>query len=301
MSFRKEKFLSNKVSDFPSIENYSDDLHEDDLRKLFLELLAEGIYGFCFSLYEEGQKPGDLVSEDQIRKRMQILKPHTQSIRSFSCTDGNEIIPKIAKELGLNTLAGAWIGNDQEKNKKEIDGLIRLAKEGFVDIAAVGNEVLYREDLAEEELLNCIDSVKQQIPDTPVGYVDAYYEFVKRPELVEISDVILCNCYPFWEGTDFRYSLQHMQHMYSLVLQAAKGKPVLITETGWPSSGQKLGEAEPSRLNALKYFVNANLWAKSNDIGLFYFSSFDESWKIGNEGDVGAYWGIWDKSGKLKY
>ena len=28
---------------------------------------------------------------------------------------------------------------------------------------------------------------------------------------------------------------------------------------------------------------------------------FDESWKIGAEGDVGAYWGLWDKNEKLKY
>ena len=33
---------------------------------------------FCFSLYEEGQGPGDIISEDQIRKRMEILKPHTR-------------------------------------------------------------------------------------------------------------------------------------------------------------------------------------------------------------------------------
>lgn len=301
MSFRKEQYLSFKEPDAVSDINYLNEVSEKDIDDLFREILDNGIYGFCFSLYEEGQKPGDVVSEDQIRKRMQILKPHTRSIRSFSCTDGNEMIPKIAKEEGLKTLVGAWIGSDREKNKEETDGLVRLAKEGYVDIAAVGNEVLYREDLNEEELLNCIDSVKQQIPELPVGYVDAYYEFVQRPEIVNICDLILCNCYPFWEGTDFRYSLQHMQHMYSMALHAAKGKPVLITETGWPSDGEKLGEAEPSRLHALKYFVNANLWAKNNDIGLFYFSSFDESWKIGNEGDVGAYWGIWDKSGKLKF
>ena len=34
---------------------------------------------------------------------------------------------------------------------------------------------------------------------------------------------------------------------------------------------------------------------------MFYFSSFDESWKVGDEGDVGAYWGLWDEQGNLKY
>ena len=33
----------------------------------------------------------------------------------------------------------------------------------------------------------------------------------------------------------------------------------------------------------------------------FYFSSFDESWKVGSEGDVGAFWGLWDKDEKLKF
>ena len=36
-------------------------------------------------------------------------------------------------------------------------------------------------------------------------------------------------------------------------------------------------------------------------IEMFYFSSFDESWKEGPEGDVGAYWGLWDMNEKFKY
>jgi exo-beta-1,3-glucanase (GH17 family) len=54
-------------------------------------------------------------------------------------------------------------------------------------------------------------------------------------------------------------------------------------------------------MNALKYFINTQLWCKKAGIEAFYFSSFDESWKVGDEGDVGAYWGIWDKDEQLKY
>jgi len=79
------------------------------------------------------------------------------------------------------------------------------------------------------------------------------------------------------------------------------GKPVIITETGWPSKGESLGGAVPSIENAIKYFINTHLWAMDEDIGVFYFSSFDESWKVGAEGEVGAYWGIWDKNEKLKF
>ena len=92
-----------------------------------------------------------------------------------------------------------------------------------------------------------------------------------------------------------------MQHMYGQALNAAKGKKVIITETGWPSKGESLGDAHPSEMNALKYFINTQLWIKKAGIEVFYFSSFDESWKVGDEGDVGAYWGIWDKNEKLKF
>ena len=302
MSYREERFLTYTGPGKKTHEGYTKDMPAEEISSLFHEILNSGIHGFCFSLYEEGQGPGHVVSEDQIRRRINVLKPHTSWVRTFSCTEGNELIPKVAKEMGIKTLVGAWLGSDPEKNEEEIENLIKLAKEGLVDVAAVGNEVLYRNDLTLEELLEKIRYVKEHISDDiPVGYVDAYYEFVNHQEIVDICDVILCNCYPYWEGTSIDDSFQHMQHMFHQAKGAGNGKRVIITETGWPSQGEGLGGAKPSKANAMKYFVNANLWSKDEDIEMFYFSSFDESWKVGSEGDVGAYWGIWDSNRELKY
>lgn len=273
-----------------------------DLEKLWRNTLEKGMHGLCFSLYEDGQEPGDTITEEQVRRRMEIIKPYTKWVRSFSCTDGNEFIPKIAREYGIKTLVGAWLGDDPEINEREIEGLIELAKGGYVDIAAVGNEVMYREDLSEDELLDFIDRVKKAIPDSiPVGYVDAYYEFSMRPRITDACDVILANCYPYWEGCSIEYSLQHMQHMFSQAAHAGNGKMVIITETGWPSEGGSLKGAYASRENAMKYFINTQKWSEQDEIEVFYFSSFDESWKVGAEGDVGAYWGLWDKNENLKF
>jgi exo-beta-1,3-glucanase (GH17 family) len=207
----------------------------------------------------------------------------------------------VAKEMGLSTLVGAWLGNDPEINKREIKGLIELAKNGYVDIAVVGNEVMYRKDLTEDELLAFMQEVKDALPGIPVGYVDAYYEFSHRHRITEMCDVILCNCYPFWEGCPFEYSLDYMQKMYHQAKAAAPGKEVIITETGWPSEGENLRGAIPSVKHARDYFINTQLWSANENIPIFYFSSFDESWKVGAEGTVGAYWGIWDKHEKLKF
>ena len=51
----------------------------------------------------------------------------------------------------------------------------------------------------------------------------------------------------------------------------------------------------------MKYFVNAQTWVAKDTIEMFYFSSFDESWKVSAEGDVGTYWGLWDKNENLKF
>jgi exo-beta-1,3-glucanase (GH17 family) len=273
-----------------------------ELNTLFSDVLKTGVHGLCFSLYEDGQKPGDIISEEQVRRRMKIIAPYTKWVRSFSCTEGNEFIPLIAKEYGIKTLVGAWLGDDPEINEREIEGLIKLSNEGLVDIAAVGNEVMYRKELTEDELLEFIQRVKNAIPDSiPVGYVDAYYEFTIKPRITEACDLILTNCYPYWEGCNLEYSLGHMKQMYHQALHAGNGKKVIITETGWPSQGESYKDSHPSKENAIKYYINTQLWSQQDDIDIFYFSSFDESWKVGVEGEVGAYWGIWDKNEKLKY
>jgi GPH family glycoside/pentoside/hexuronide:cation symporter len=131
--------------------------------------------------------------------------------------------------------------------------------------------------------------------------VDAYYQFVENPQLVEECDVILANCYPFWEGCDIDNATAYLNEMHNIALSVAKGKPVIVTETGWPNQGNKNQNATPSKTNAMKYFVNATNWAKDKGVDTFYFSSFDESWKVRQEGEVGARWGLWDKYENLKY
>jgi len=295
MSIRGEKFLALANIDYAGKSS-------EELRKLFRAALESGMHGLCSSPYEEGQQPGDQLSEEQVRRRLEIMRPYTKWIRSFSTTEGNEMIAMIAKEMGMKTLVGAWLGDDPEINEQEVTNLIQLAKDGYVDIAAVGNEVMYRGDLTEDELLAFLYRAKEEIPnEIPVGYVDAYYEFSDRPAITEACDIILANCYPFWEGCDLDYSLLYMKDMYNRAASAGKGKKVIITETGWPSQGTNLRGAFPSEENAIKYFINAQKWSQEEDIEMFYFSSFDESWKVGAEGDVGAYWGIWDKDENLKY
>ncbi len=273
----------------------------EDLRSMASKILAGKIHGISFSPYIEGQGPGTQITETQIRERLNFIQPNTHWVRTFSCTEGNEQTPRIAAENGLKTMVGVWLDGDLENNEQELINAIEVAKAGHASILAVGNEVLLRGDLSEDQLIDYINRAKQAVPDIDVGYVDAYFEFVDHPRVTEVCDVILANCYPFWEGCPAEHALLYMKDMYHRAVRAANGKRVIISETGWPNVGSAERGALPSYENAIKYFINTYQWAKEEGIDIFYFSSFDETWKVDSEGDVGAYWGVWDKHGNLKY
>jgi exo-beta-1,3-glucanase (GH17 family) len=92
-----------------------------------------------------------------------------------------------------------------------------------------------------------------------------------------------------------------MQSMLTRTRAAAPGKRIVISETGWPDQGSAFHGSMPSAEGAMSYFVDTIQWAETEGLEVFYFAAFDEAWKVGAEGDVGAYWGLWDKDGQPKF
>ncbi len=272
-----------------------------DKVELLREILRGKIHGLSFSPYMEGQSPGTEISEAQIRQRLSIIQPYTRWIRTFSCIEGHQQTPRVARENGLKTMVGIGLSENLAINETELRNGIEVASAGHADILAVGNEVMLREDLTEDQLIDYIGRAKEAAPGIPVGTVDAYFLFENHPRVAAACDVLLVNCYPFWESCPAEYALLYMKEMYRRAQAVADGKKVIISETGWPTVGSPFGGAVPSYDNALEYFIRTYQWAHEDSIEIFYFSSFDEAWKVGAEGDVGAYWGLWDKDGNLKY
>jgi GPH family glycoside/pentoside/hexuronide:cation symporter len=274
----------------------------EEIQALYRELRTDKLYGLCFSAYLPEQGAGDVLSATQVRRRVALVAPHTRWLRSFASTEGHELIPRAAREHGLKTMVGAWISADRERNEREIAGLITLAQAGLVNIAVVGNEVLLRDDLPEAELLDYIRRVREAVPeDVPVGCVDAYYLFLERPALTAACDVLLPNCYPFWEGADVAWAPYCLKRMHALVQAAGGDKPVIVAESGWPGRGEPVGDAVPSAENAMRYYVDVQQWARREGVKVFHFASFDEPWKLAQEGEVGTSWGLWDADERPKY
>jgi exo-beta-1,3-glucanase (GH17 family) len=266
--------------------------------------------GLNFSPYKDGQYPDSAccrqISENQLRERMAIISPHTKWIRTFSCRFGLEKAGRIAHEMGHQAAIGAWLGPESTNagrlaNEAEIDSLIKRANAGEVDLAIVGSEALLRGELSETQLLAYINRVRQAIPaNIQVTTADVYGVLLAHPAIVNAIDIVFVNYYPYWEGVDVNKAIARLHCWHQRMLAAAKGKQVVVSETGWPSCGNTLGCAVPSPENASFYFLNFISWARANQVSYFYFSAFDESWKAKKEGPQGACWGIWDKGGNLK-
>ncbi|MEL6257712.1 MAG: glycosyl hydrolase family 17 protein [Pseudomonadota bacterium] len=289
----------NRISTLSGLD--ISNLSDDDLKAMVRAIVKGKLHGVAYSPYMDGQSVGMPVGEAQIRERLEIIRHNTQWIRTFSCTVGNEATPAIASEFGLKSMVGAWIDDDRAANEAELANAIEIAKAGHASVLAIGNEVLLRGELSEDELISYIERAKAAVGDVPVGYVDAYFLFENHPRVAAACDVLLVNCYPFWEEYPAEHAFVYMKEMYHRAVAVANGKKVIIAETGWPDKGTPEGGAVPSLRNAMKYFIDACRWAAEEGVDLFYFAAFDEEWKIAKEGDVGAYWGIWDKNGVPKY
>jgi len=291
----------SRILSDPALQGLTQQELELALQRHLMQCLHRGVHGLCFSPYIDGQGPGTQIEAAQIHARLAVIKPYTRWIRTFSCCEGMEKIPEIAHQYGLKTLVGAWLGTDREINEREIQGVIEVARNGHADRVAVGNEVLLREDMSEDELLGYIHRVKEALPGIEVGYVDAYFLFEKHPRITEACDVLFANCYPFWEGCPQEQAVAYMQNMVRRTVAVAQGRPVVISETGWPDKGSPFHGSVPSRAGAMAYFIDSCRWTEAAGVDLFYFSAFDEAWKVGAEGDVGAYWGLWDAQAQPKF
>ena len=67
---------------------------------------------------------GLVISDELVRKDLQLLSKYTDCIRTYS-TVGLEMVPKIARENNLKMLMGAWVNGDEKPTRLEINTLIR--------------------------------------------------------------------------------------------------------------------------------------------------------------------------------
>ena len=258
-------------------------------------------YGLAFSPYLPGQDPADGISvtTDQIYSRLGQIAPYITWVGTYGFTGGLENIGPVARQFGLKTAIGIWLGPDDAANQQEIANGIAAANNGYADMLVVGNEVLLRGDLSESQLLAYIAQVHKAVPQVKITTADTYAVLMQHPNIVAACDVIMVHYYPYRDGKDVNHAIASLDGNDIALRARYPQKDVIVGETGWPSGGGVNGSAVASSGNAAYYFLDFISWARASNRKFFYFEAFDEAWRI-SEDPQGPYWGIWDQNANLK-
>jgi exo-beta-1,3-glucanase (GH17 family) len=258
------------------------------------------IQGIAYSPFRDCQNPnwGPFPTEDQIWDDLLRLRHMGNTIRTYASSGIQGAIPAWARQVGLRVIPGADLGRDEEENDLEIRSLITLTQEVALDSVIVGNEVLLRGDMSEEELIAYIERVKASV-DVPVTTAEIGSTLLQHPRVVDAADYYLVHLYAFWDGIPIEQAARHVVDQYHYIQAQAGGKRVIIGETGWPSAGPPRGDAVPSPENQRRFFREFLTLAQQESVEFLYFAAFDELWKT--EGGVGPYWGIMHSDRRTKY
>ena len=91
---------------------------KDDSSKSFSKLQCVSYAPFTKDESPYSFEKGLVLKEENIRKDLELFSKYTNCIRTYS-TVGLELIPKVAKELNMQMLMGAWIGKSDKDARKE--------------------------------------------------------------------------------------------------------------------------------------------------------------------------------------
>lgn len=203
------------------------------------------------------------------------------NIQAYSTDDPIQAF-EAAIETNTSILLGVWAsGTDNIDN--EISALKKAVTQygkDFTDLVigvSVGSEDLYRNSVTgvtngagvgtqPDVLLGFINDFKKAIVGTalasiPVGHVDTWdvWPNATNKAVLDAVDWVGVDEYPYYEGgknNTIENAPALFDRAYDATVAAVGGKPVWVTETGWPTTGPDWDLAHPSVDNAKYYWDN---------------------------------------------
>lgn len=214
--------------------------------------------------------------------------------------------PIEAIQAAINTktglLLGMWASAGQDNFNNELAALkaaITQYGSAFADLVegiSVGSEDLYRitptgienksgAGAQPQELISYVQQTRDAISGTalqgkPVGHVDTWTAYVNGSNNAFIStlDFLGMDAYPYFQTT-MANSVGSGSQLFFDALHAtqgaSQGKPVWVTETGWPVSGETLNQAVPGADNARIYWEDVTCQLVGDNVNLYYYTLQD--------------------------
>lgn len=222
------------------------------------------------------------------------------SARLYTMIQGgtpNTVTSAIPAAINTKTtlLLGLWGSAGQDAFNQELTALKNAINQygtaftDLIDGISIGSEDLYRITPTGIEnnsgrgegpagLVNYINQVRDLIRGTPasgakLGHVDTWTAWVNgsNSAVINAVDWLGMDGYPYYQTTQangIENGAELFFASYDATVNVANGKPVWVTETGWPVQGPNAGQAVASTQNAETYWQavackllgSTNLW-----------------------------------------
>ena len=228
------------------------DMNSSDIKKLMNNPGLHKVFpGIDYTPFN-AQYPAcltNLPSQDNVTMDVAVLSQLTNTIRLYG-TDCNqtEMVLHAISKLALPNMKvwlGVWLDNNSTTNDRGLSAMYDVfSKYGAGPFAGVivGNEVLYRKDMTEEQLGNLLSGVRQNLTsqkiDLPVATSDLGDDW--KAGLAASSDIVMSNIHPFFAGvkaSDAASWTIGFWNQFDTPLTSGSKKTNIISETGWPSGG----------------------------------------------------------------
>lgn len=224
----------------------------------------------------------------------------TRSIRTYSAAGSMETVPSLAAKHGLSVTVGAWIGQDDSRNRQEIAAALRAARtHANIRGIIVGNESLLRGEVTVPALIRHLKTVRTQTL-LPLTTAEPWHVWLQYPELADAVDYVSVHILPYWEGLPSEQAVAYAATIYDRLQETFPDKKIVIAEFGWPSAGYNRGAALPGPLQQADVTRRFVAHAQRQGIDYNLIEGFDQPWKT-SEGRVGPHWGLFTADGRQKF
>ncbi|KAF1355287.1 glycoside hydrolase superfamily, partial [Delphinella strobiligena] len=255
-----------------------------------------------FNYASQGQTYDTFVSQFQTAASLVGADDFTSARLYTMIQDAttNTVISAIPAAIATKTtlLLGVWASETQDAFDNELTALKNAISQygsEFADLVvgiSVGSEDLYRTTAAgiasnagtgqtPAIIADYIGQVRTAIEgtvlsSTAVGHVDTWetYTNSSNAAVVEAADFLGLDEYPYYQTTDVN-DVNNGSYLffqaYDAVAAVAGGKPIWVTESGWPVSGSSSNLGVPSTANAEIYWQTVACELISRDINTWWY------------------------------
>lgn len=225
------------------------------------------------------------------------------NIQAYSQTSEPIEAFEAAIDTDTSILLGIWTSDVTtiEPELKAIQNAITKFGNDFTDRVigiSIGSEDLYRNSVTgvtnkagigaqPDTIVSFINDYRKAIAGTklasvPIGHVDTWdvWPNATNKAVLDAVDWIGVDEYPYYEGgknNTIRNSGHLFDTAYDAAVSAAGGKPVWVTETGWPVSGPDWDLAVPSVKNAQYYWQEVGCRKLFNKTPTFWYNLRDSN------------------------